>query len=70
MSWGGSYGRGGQHSHEGFVPYLHRVLDRARTLTPKKLLVRLDSAHDTLETQLDLREREMVSFIIKWNPRR
>jgi len=61
---------GSQHSQEGFVSYLHRVLDRARTLTPKKLLVRLDSAHDALETRLALREREKVSFIIKWNPRR
>lgn len=61
---------GSQHSQEGFVPYLHRVIDRARTLTSKKLLVRLDSAHDALETRLALREREKVSSIIKWNPRR
>jgi hypothetical protein len=61
---------GSQHSQEGFIPYLHRVIDRARTLTGKKLLVRLDSAHDALETRLALRDREKVSFIIKWNPRR
>jgi hypothetical protein len=46
------------------------VIDRARTLTTKKLLVRLDSAHDALETRLALRDREKVSSIIKWNPRR
>jgi hypothetical protein len=61
---------GSQHSQDGFVPYLHRVIDRARTLTTKKLLVRLDSAHDALETRLALRGREKVSYIIKWNPRR
>lgn len=61
---------GSQHSQEGFVPYLHRVIDRARTITTKKLLVRLDSAHDALETRIALRERDKVSYIIKWNPRR
>jgi hypothetical protein len=61
---------GSQHSQEGFIPYLNRVIDRARTLTIKKLLVRLDSAHDALETRLALRDREKVSYIIKWNPRR
>jgi hypothetical protein len=61
---------GSQHSQEGSIPYLNRVIDRARTLTSKKLLVRLDSAHDALETRLALRSREKVSYIIKWNPRR
>lgn len=61
---------GSQHSQEGFIPYLNRVIDRAKTLTPKKLLVRLDSAHDALETRLALRAREKASYIIKWNPRR
>ena len=61
---------GSQHSQEGFIPYLNRVIDQARTLTDKKLLVRLDSAHDALETRLALRAREKVSYIIKWNPRR
>lgn len=61
---------GSQHSQEEFIPYLNRVIDRARTLTSKKLLVRLDSAHDALETRLALRNRQKVSYIIKWNPRR
>lgn len=60
---------GSQHSQEGFVPYLHRVISRARSLTSKKLLVRLDSAHDALATRLALREHKKVSSIIKWNPR-
>lgn len=61
---------GSQHSQEGFIPYLNRVIDRAGKLTSKKLLVRLDSAHDALETRLALRNRKKVSSIIKWNPRR
>ena len=61
---------GSQHSQEGFVPFMKRVLKKARTLTGKKLLVRLDSAHDAIETRVLLRKAEKVSFIIKWNPRR
>lgn len=61
---------GSQHSQEGFVPFMKRVLKKARTLTGKKLLVRLDSAHDALENRVLLRRAKKVSFIIKWNPRR
>jgi Transposase DDE domain group 1 len=61
---------GSQHSQEGFVPFMKRVLKKARTLTGKKLLVRLDSAHDALENRVLLRKAQKVSFIIKWNPRR
>jgi hypothetical protein len=60
---------GSQHSQEGFVPFMKRVLKKARTLTKKQLLVRLDSAHDALETRVLLRESDKVSHIIKWNPR-
>jgi hypothetical protein len=49
---------------------MERVLKKARTLTGKKLLVRLDSAHDAIETRVLLRNAKKVSFIIKWNPRR
>jgi hypothetical protein len=61
---------GSQHSQEGFIPFMKRVLKKARTLTGKKLLVRLDSAHDAIETRVLLRKAKKVSFIIKWNPRR
>jgi len=61
---------GSQHSQEGFVSFMERVLDRARTLTGKKLLVRLDSGHDAIENRVLLRKAEKVSHIIKWNPRR
>ena len=60
---------GKQHSQCEFIPYLERVLKKARTLTSEKLLVRLDSAHDALETRATLAEHEKVSYIIKWNPR-
>ncbi len=61
---------GSQHSQEGFVPFMKRVLKKARALTAKKLLVRLDSAHDAIENRVLLRKAEKVSYIIKWNPRR
>lgn len=61
---------GSQHSQEGFIPFMKRVFDKARTLTKKKLLVRLDSAHDAIENRVFLRGTDKVSYIIKWNPRR
>lgn len=61
---------GVQHSQENFLPYLERVIKQARTLTGKKLLLRLDSAHDAVDNLADLRHRAKVSSIIKWNPRR
>ena len=61
---------GTQHSQEDFLPFLKRVIDQARILTGKKLLVRLDSAHDAVDNLADLRYRAEVSSIIKWNPRR
>ena len=61
---------GSQHSQEGFIPFMKRVLDKAGTLTRKKLLVRLDSGHDAVETRILLRKADKVSYIVKWNPRR
>lgn len=61
---------GTQHSQENFLPFLKRVIEQARILTGKKLLVRLDSAHDAVDNLADLRHRAGVSSIIKWNPRR
>jgi hypothetical protein len=61
---------GSQHSQEGFIPFIERILEKARTLTSKKILVRLDSAHDALDTRVALAGRKNVSYIVKWNPRR
>ena len=61
---------GSQHSQEGFIPFIERVLEKARSLTSKNILVRLDSAHDAIDTRVTLAERKNVSYIVKWNPRR
>jgi len=61
---------GSQHSQDGFIPFMKRVLGRARALTGRKLLVRLDSAHDALDTRVLLSNEEKLSYIVKWNPRR
>jgi len=61
---------GKQHSQCDFIPFLDRVMNKARTLTSRKLLVRLDSAHDALETRGNLAGRKKVSYILKWNPRK
>lgn len=43
---------GSQHSQNDFVPFLHRSINNAKYVTNnKKLLARLDSGHDALETQ-------------------
>jgi hypothetical protein len=60
---------GSQHSQEGFIPFLLRVIDKSRQLTKAPLLVRLDSAHDAIATLVTL-NTENVDFIVKWNPRR
>jgi Transposase DDE domain group 1 len=62
--------RGSQHSQEGFIPFIERIIEKARSLTSRKLLVRLDSAHDALDTRVALAGQKNVSYIIKWNPRR
>ncbi|MFQ5843048.1 MAG: IS1380 family transposase [Thermodesulfobacteriota bacterium] len=61
---------GKQHSQCEFLPFLDRVIEKARSLTSRKLLVRLDSAHDALETRVALAGRNKVSYIVKWNPRK
>jgi hypothetical protein len=59
---------GSQHAQEGFVPLLLRTIRKGRELTEAPLLVRLDSAHDAIDTLVTLRD-ENVDFIVKWNPR-
>jgi hypothetical protein len=61
---------GSQHSQDGFIPFLERVIEKARSLTSRKMLVRLDWAHDALDTRVALAGRRNVSYIIKWHPRR
>ena len=61
---------GCQHSQKDFVPFLQRVFNKARQLTKKKILARLDSAHDAIETRVELSGDHKISYIVKWNPRR
>jgi hypothetical protein len=61
---------GCQHSQKEFIPFLRRVIKKVRKLTKKKILTRLDSAHDALETRVALSGDRSVSYIIKWNPRK
>ncbi len=61
---------GCQHSQKEFVPFLQRVIKKVRKLTKKKILTRLDSAHDALETRVALSGDRTVSYIVKWNPRK
>ncbi|WP_246041710.1 hypothetical protein [Desulfoglaeba alkanexedens] len=49
---------------------MRKVLVYAQKITRKRLLVRTDSAHDALETLVELRRHLKVSFIIQWNQRK
>lgn len=60
---------GSQHGQSEFIHYLERVVPRAKSLTPHRLLARFDSGHDAAENRAWLAP-ENVEFIIKWNPRR
>lgn len=60
---------GSQHGQKEFIHYLERVVPRAKSLTPHRLLCRLDSGHDAAENRAWF-AHESVEFIIKWNPRR
>ena len=60
---------GSQHSQKDFVPFLDRVLQRARRVTRKPILLRLDSGHDAAESRQAVAQYEKVDHIIKLNPR-
>jgi hypothetical protein len=60
---------GSQHSQTNFIPFLERIIKRAKEVTNKPLLFRADSAHDSLDTLVALEGHEKVSYIVKWNPR-
>jgi hypothetical protein len=61
---------GSQHSQDGFVVFLQRVIKSAQVLVERELLVRLDAAHDAIDTLVALEEANKVHSIVKWNPRR
>jgi hypothetical protein len=56
---------GSQDSQDGFITFLERIIEKARSLTSRKILMRLYSAHDTLDTRVALAGQKNVSYIIK-----
>ncbi len=60
--------QGKQHCQKEFLHALDRIIPRARILTDKPLLMRLDSGHDARENRFELADQG-VDFLIKWNPR-
>ena len=75
---------GGQHSQKDFIPFFRRAVGIASPLTPERLLVRLDSGHDsddTVRTGFELDDflsamspscpgtPDGLAFIVKRNPR-
>ena len=50
---------GKQHGQKEFIYTLERVIPRARSLTSRPLLMRLDSGHDALENRLYLEKEEV-----------
>jgi hypothetical protein len=61
---------GSQHSQNGFVDFLNRVIAGAKDLTKQPLLVRADSGNDAIETLVALENAEQTHYIVKWNPRK
>lgn len=59
--------QGSQHGQNDFIPFLQETICRAKSLTGKPLLFRLDSAHDAVETRATFVEHD---YILKWNPRK
>jgi hypothetical protein len=56
---------GSQHSQDGFIPFLERIIEKARSLTSRKIFMRLDSAHDALDARVALADQKNVSYIIR-----
>ncbi len=61
---------GSRHSQNNFIPFLQESLARAGVLTRRPLLLRLDSAHDAVETRATISGHQKADYILKWNPRK
>ncbi len=61
---------GSQHPQKEFIPFIRETLGRVRQFCKKKLLLRVDSAHDAIANQYELSTHDKVDWIIKWNPRK
>jgi len=64
------FGPGSRHSRKGFIPFLDRVIKKAKGITKKQIVVRPDAGHDSVETGAVLVGRPGVSYILKRNPRK
>ena len=60
---------GKQHSEKGFPAFLKQTLKLARRVTDQKLLVRLDAAHDDIETLRICKSTPKVDYLIARNRR-
>lgn len=56
---------GSQHSQNNFIPFLKETISRAKSLTKKPLLTRLDSAHDAIETRAIIDDHKKTDYILK-----
>jgi len=61
---------GSQHSQNGFVGFIERVIVGAKELTKQPILVRADAGNDAVDTLVALEEAERTHYIVKWNPRK
>lgn len=61
---------GSQHPQKEFISYIRETLARVRQFCSTKLLVRADSAHDSMDNLVELSRHRKVDWIIKWNPRK
>jgi hypothetical protein len=60
---------GKQHCQEGTPEFLKEVITRAREVTTKPLLVRMDSGNDSLDN-LEICRKQKVDYVIKRNLRK
>ena len=61
---------GSQHPQKEFAFFIRETLGRVRQFCKKKLLLRMDSAHDAIDNQHELSRHDKLDWIIKWNPRK
>jgi len=61
---------GSQHPQKEFTDFLRETHARIRQICDKKLLYRMDSAHDSLDNRIELAGYGKTDYIIKWNPRK
>jgi hypothetical protein len=61
---------GSQHPQKEFITFLRETHARIRQVCDKKLLYRMDSAHDSLDNRFEFAGYAKTDYVMKWNPRR